>query len=283
MTKKPNGSEGEGSKKAVEGKRPLTHLDPMHDDMYLSKNRQCSAMSKIHGRQCHNRAMVGQRTCRMHGGASKQAKAKAAERIHAAQNEAADLLVEFMADPDTPRDLRTKIAQDLLNRAGVSEKHVFQIGVEQPKTFEDWVGEAMVDVVISDDPNVIDAEVIEDDPTPVMPRDPNVIDAGNRHDRAVFAEVERSRAIQPRPGAMSESERARVEAEALGLAPRQERRGGGRSDDERAMAEQQDREDAVLQRVKDAERRRNEERRKNRRARTSEATISQPQRRGERR
>lgn len=283
MSDNDNGKEHEGSKEQKpRGKRPLTSLDPLHNDMYLSKNRQCSAMSKRTGERCGNRAMVAQRVCRMHGGATRQAKAKAARIVAEAQNEAAGLLVEFMADPDVAVDLRTKIAQDLLNRAGVSEKTILQIGVEQPKSFEDWVGEAIIDVEVADDPNVIDAEVIEDDTAPLVRRE----EVQTRHDRNAFAEVERAahaRARDRRPGLMTETERARIEAEALGQAPRRERpRRGGRSDDVQEMNAQQDAEDAELRRVKEAERRRNEERNQNRRARTSEATMSQPRRRGER-
>jgi hypothetical protein len=194
-------------------------------------------------------------------------------------------LLKIALDDKQPVQHRLVAIRDGLDRANLAGTQNVEVTVEKGKTFEDWVGDAVIDVEveIDDDSNVIDAVVIDDEfSSPLVPRD----EVQTRHDRAVFAEVERSRAIQPRPGAMSESERARLEAEALGLAPRQDRprrKGGARSDDVNAMNAQQDAEDAQLERVKAAERRRNEERRKDRRPRTSEATISQPQRRGERR
>jgi hypothetical protein len=262
---------------------PLERAERLNDALLMETHRQCPAISKRTGERCKRFCAMGQKTCRWHGSATRKSKTAAAKRIAQASGYAADMLVEFMADPDVTVDLRTRIAQDLLNRAGVSEKTVLQIGVEQPKSFADWVGEAIIDVESGDlDPDVILAEVIEDDVTPLVPRD----ELQTRHDRNAFAEVERAaqaQARERRPGGMSDADRGRIEAEALGLAPRRERsRRVARSDDAQAMAEQQDAEDAVLRRVKAAERRRNEDRRSTRRARTSEAEISQPRRRGER-
>jgi hypothetical protein len=193
---------------------------------------------------------------------------------------AAAKLIEMIHSKKVADNVKLAAVRDLLDRANLAGTQNIEVGVTK-RTFEDFIGDAIIDVEPDDYDNVFDAEVIEDDPEPLVPRD-----EANRHDRAVFAEVERSRAIQPRPGAMSESERRRIEAEALGLAPRSDRprrKAGARSDDVQAMNAQQDAEDAELERVKAAERRRNEERRKDRRPRTSEATISQAQRRGERR
>lgn len=174
-------------------------------DMYLSPKRQCTAMSKHTGQQCGRYAMKGLRVCVMHGGATRQAKAKAAERIQQASGYAADLLVEMMANPDIDVKTRTQIAQDLLDRSGVNSKTILQIGVEQPKSFLDFVGDALVDVG-ADDSNIVDAVVIEDDDAPLVPRDPEV---QTRFDRAAFAEVERAR-LEP---ARNAPERARMETE----------------------------------------------------------------------
>lgn len=287
-----NMPEDKGSKKPASSQAARKDKAPLGDadlkvtsiqDMYLSPKRQCTAMSKHTGQQCGRYAMKGLRVCVMHGGATRQAKAKAAERIQQASGYAADLLVEMMANPDIDVKTRTQIAQDLLDRSGVNAKTILQIGVEQPRSFLDFVGDALVDVADGDDPNVLDAEVIEDDDAPLVPRDPDAAYQGNRHDRAVFAEVERARSREPKH-ALSQVERARMEAaerETLGGAPAsaRSRRAGGRSDDDAAMAEQQDREDAELQRVRRAERERNADRAGDRHTRNSEATMSQPRNR----
>ena len=87
----------------------------------------------------------------------------------------------------------------------MSEKTVLQIGVEPPKSFESFVGDALV-LVDDDDSNIVDAVVIEDD-APLSPRDPEV---QTRFGRAVFAEVER--AHERRPGPMTEAQRTKAEA-----------------------------------------------------------------------
>lgn len=141
-------------------------------DMYLSPNRQCTAMSKIHGRQCLNRAMVGQRTCRMHGGATRKARTAANKRVMESSGFAADLLVELMADPETDKTLRTKIAQDLLDRAGVNTKTILELQPKPMSLFEQAIlassmsGEVVMDLdwdADRGDADVIDAEVIEFD------------------------------------------------------------------------------------------------------------------------
>ncbi|MFJ4224243.1 hypothetical protein [Microbacterium sp. NPDC089695] len=287
-----NMPEDKGSKKPASSQAARKASEPLGDadlkvtsiqDMYLSPKRQCTAMSKHTGQQCGRYAMKGLRVCVMHGGATRQAKAKAAERIQQASGYAADLLVEMMANPDIDVKTRTQIAQDLLNRAGVSERTVLQIGVEQPKSFLDFVGDALVDVADDDDSNIVDAVVIEDDDAPLMPRNSDATYEGNRHDRALDAQVERARSRDPKR-ALSQVERARMEAaerEVLSGAPAnsRSRRAGGRSDDDAAMAEQQDREDNELRRVRRAERERNADRAGDRHPRNAEATMTQPNRR----
>lgn len=137
-------------------------------DMYLSPNRQCTAMSKIHGRQCLNRAMVGSRTCRMHGAATRKARTAANKRVAESSGFAADLLVELMADPETDKTLRTKIAQDLLDRAGVNTKTILELQPKPMTLFEQAILSASMssEVVMDldwDGEDVIDAEVVDTD------------------------------------------------------------------------------------------------------------------------
>lgn len=204
---------GEKSKK----REGLTHLDPLHDDMYLSPNRQCTAMSKRTGKRCGNRAMVAQRTCRMHGGATKQARAKAAERIRQAQNEAADLLVEFMADPEVDVNLRTRIAQDLLDRSGVNTKTILELQPKPMSLFEQAVlsasmsSEIAMDLDLGDE-DVIDAEVVDTDDHDDDELRYQAEDDG--HER--LREIERMKRGQPTPTAPDLNEqRARQEADAI--------------------------------------------------------------------
>lgn len=72
-------------------------------------------------------------------------------------------------------DDRTKLmaVKDLLDRANVSGTQNIQIGVEQPRTFEQWIGDALVDFDGPDDDlpreitatrtdDIVDAEVVDE-------------------------------------------------------------------------------------------------------------------------
>lgn len=174
----------------------------------------CTAR-RTNGQPCSNFAITGANVCRTHGGAAPQVRAKAQVRILMASDLAASKLIELMSNPKVDDRVKLAAAKDLLDRANLAGTQNVQIGVAQPKTFEDWVGEAMVDVdPEDDDPNVIDAEVIEDD-APLLPRDVDDAPVQNRFDRAAFAEVERSRERRVRPGGMTAAERKRAEDAAL--------------------------------------------------------------------
>lgn len=190
------------------GRKALGRDDRLDEADLMSRKRQCPATSKRTGERCKRYCAPGARTCKFHGSATRRAKTAAAKRVAQASGYAADMLVEFMADPEVDIKLRTNIAQDLLDRSGVSAKTVLQIGVEPPKSFEDWVGDAVVELdVVPDetvaaynpprtrDLEVLDAEVVEDDP-PLM----------NRHDRKAFHEA--SRRSAPRQNELHPDEAA---------------------------------------------------------------------------
>jgi len=170
----------------------------------------------------------------------------AAKRIAQASGYAADMLVEFMADPDIDVQTRTKIAQDLLNRAGVSEKTILEL--QKPMSaFEEalfrtarnpdgtpayaqnedgqWKATsphrgAITGEIVSDldededeDDDTIDAEVVdepEDDYEYVEP------EPRTRHDRIAFHEADLSaRAREIRDATAGNRSRKEVEAEEM--------------------------------------------------------------------
>jgi hypothetical protein len=65
--------------------------------------------------------------CDQHGGAVPQVRRRAAERLIMTADRAADNLVRMMEDTEVPFGVRAKIAQDLLDRAGVIATQVHQI------------------------------------------------------------------------------------------------------------------------------------------------------------
>jgi hypothetical protein len=65
--------------------------------------------------------------CDQHGGAAPQARRRAAERLIMTADNAAQMLVKMMEDTEVPFGVRAKIAQDLLDRAGLIATQVYQI------------------------------------------------------------------------------------------------------------------------------------------------------------
>jgi hypothetical protein len=65
--------------------------------------------------------------CDQHGGAAPQVRRRAAERLIMNADQAAQMLVKMMEDTEVPFGVRAKIAQDLLDRAGLIATQVHQI------------------------------------------------------------------------------------------------------------------------------------------------------------
>jgi hypothetical protein len=65
--------------------------------------------------------------CDQHGGAAPQVRRRAVERLIMTADRAAENLVRMMEDTEVPFGVRAKIAQDLLDRAGVIATQVHQI------------------------------------------------------------------------------------------------------------------------------------------------------------
>ena len=139
----------------------LSRVDPLQE-ILLTPNKQCSAMSKRTGEQCKNLAMTAQSVCRMHGGATRKSRVAAAKRIAQASGFAAELLVELMADPKVDLKTRTQIAQDLLNRAGVNGKQELEVTVGMVPGWEAGIQDLFVQYPDSD-LGVIEAVVVSED------------------------------------------------------------------------------------------------------------------------
>lgn len=190
---------------------PKTGVDRMDD------HNLCTAKRR-NGKPCLNYAINGSNVCRMHGGAAPQVRAAAQVRILMASDLAAKKLVDLMESPKVDDRVKLAAAKDLLDRANLAGKQSIEVGVVQPKSFEDWIGEAIVDTEEDDDEyaplvlppgreDIVDADVVEDEP------------AMNRHDRAAFVEVSRA----PKPQKRT-PERAKLDAEEEAIFAEQARR-----------------------------------------------------------
>lgn len=110
----------------------------------LPKTR-CTAHSKQTGEPCKNPPMNGQKTCRMHGGATMAARAKAQERIAAAADPAASKVVALMQDKAVPAAVQLAAARDLLDRAGLKSAEEVVVGL---RPYEEDMADILVDIEI---------------------------------------------------------------------------------------------------------------------------------------
>jgi hypothetical protein len=196
--------------KAVERVEPLNDLRSGD----LAPHRQCPAMSKRTGERCKRYCAPGFRTCVWHGSATKKSKMAAAKRIAKASGYAAEMLVEFMADPDVDVKLRTTIAQDLLSRANVTAKTAIELTVpEWEKRAKSAVVGAVVDwgelasMRPQADPNVIDAEVVQEDEAHEREWDRRLEAPHDPAPRQRVTEVERRiEALPPKPKRIEDDE-----------------------------------------------------------------------------
>jgi hypothetical protein len=86
------------------------------------------------GTRCLRSAIAGANVCRQHGGAIPAVRAKAAARMGNAADEMVKRLLAWLDDPGVDVSVKAKIAQDMLDRAGLNvvEKHVVGIGEIDP-------------------------------------------------------------------------------------------------------------------------------------------------------
>lgn len=189
----------------------------------------CTARRR-NGTQCLNYAVKGANVCRMHGGSAPQVRRAAQVRLLMQADNLMAALLKIALDDKQPVAARLVAIRDGLDRANLSGTQSVELTVEKGRSFEDVTADVIADLDMSDvedyDAEVIEAEVIEDDRSPLVPRDPDKVFDSNRHDRAVFAEVERGRAEERRRmqrGGMSDAERKRRESAVLAEANRASR------------------------------------------------------------
>lgn len=95
---------------------PMQPQDPMQP-RYDAQNRLLCGARRRDGDLCQSPAMHGQSVCRMHGGASPQARSKARLRLAELVNPAIATLAREMANADKSMD-RQRAANSILDRAG---------------------------------------------------------------------------------------------------------------------------------------------------------------------
>jgi hypothetical protein len=137
--------------------------------------------TRPNGGTCKREAENGAVVCDQHGGAAPQVRRRAAERLIMTADQAARSLVTMVEDTEVPFGVRAKIAQDLLDRAGLIATQVHQI----IPTTEDPVMR-FFDGIFSDPSNWV--ENPPPDPTPAIESHP--ISTGDHYDAEPEENVE---------------------------------------------------------------------------------------------
>ena len=127
----------------------------------------CTAKTRD-GDLCKNPPMVGSTTCRMHGSATKAARAKAQERIAEAADSAAGTLIGFMNSKKVPYNIRLAAAKDLLDRANIGTTKEVQVELRKFENIEglfidtEELEERRAARTANQLP-ILEAEIVEDD------------------------------------------------------------------------------------------------------------------------
>ena len=124
----------------------------------------CTATNRWGG-PCQRPPIRGGTVCATHGGRAPQVKARARQRLDEASDKAAFALVQMLQDETIPPAVRLGAVKDLLDRAGLNGTQKVEVTA---RTWEDVLDGVLVDV---EDPNVVDAVIVEDDPAVEERRD----------------------------------------------------------------------------------------------------------------
>ena len=162
--------------------------------------------TRPNGGRCKRDAEDGAVVCDQHGGGAPQVRRRAAERLIMTADQAAQMLVRIMEDTEVPFGVRAKIAQDLLDRAGLIATPVHQIipmtedpimrffeeAFSDPKNWEEnppqpAIEERVIDPEVEPDED-IEAELVEPESEPANDTPPRV------------AEMIKSGAFDRKPG-----------------------------------------------------------------------------------
>jgi hypothetical protein len=118
--------------------------------------------TRPNGSRCKREAEDGAVVCDQHGGAAPHVRRRAAERLIMTADRAAQMLIKMMEDSEVPFGVRAKIAQDLLDRAGLAATQVHKIIV--PSTEDPVI--AFFEGAFSDPNNWVSNP--QPDPTPAI-------------------------------------------------------------------------------------------------------------------
>ena len=151
--------------------------------------------TRSNGSRCKREAEPGAVVCDQHGGMAPQVRRRAAERLIMTADQAAQMLVRMMEDREVPFGVRAKIAQDLLDRAGLIATQVHQIipttedpvmrffeeAFSDPNNWEQNPPQPAIEERVSDRPDpdaepeeIVEAQIVEPEGEPANDTPPRI-------------------------------------------------------------------------------------------------------------
>lgn len=111
----------------------VTHSEAWWEMLAPPTAVRCEGHYKT-GLRCRREAIPGANVCGQHGGAAGHVRAVAAARMGNAADEMVKRLLSMLDDPQVEARDKIKIAQDMLDRAGLNatEKHIVGVGEIDP-------------------------------------------------------------------------------------------------------------------------------------------------------
>jgi hypothetical protein len=135
------------------GRKTMRHSEEWWSLVAPPTAVRCEAHTQD-GNRCRREAIAGANVCRMHGGAIPAVKAKAAARIGNAADEMVKRLHAMLDDPSVGSTEKMKIAQDMLDRAGLNATNKLLVGVGEVDPIEGLFRD-----LLADPANLIDTSV----------------------------------------------------------------------------------------------------------------------------
>lgn len=173
----------EGSAMEASSRAPMESL--WKDGRNPDPSRICTAR-RTNGEPCRKTAIKGGNVCMTHGGAAPAVRAKARARLEMAADRMAKELLKIAVDPDAPLPVKLAAIKDGLDRAGLSAKTAVEVQVGPMPEWEQVLTDAVaggsradsraargVETAptpdwMADELEVMDAEVVDDEPAPVL-------------------------------------------------------------------------------------------------------------------
>lgn len=130
-------------------------MDPWDKASKQEMRQRCHARRKD-GAQCGMPAVMGMRVCRIHGGGTQAAMAKAKLRMMELVDPAIATIARIMADPNAKASDRLRAAENILDRAGIPRRMELD-----PELARDILATKLSQILL--DTATIEGEVEEDD------------------------------------------------------------------------------------------------------------------------